>query len=212
MSLMRDSFIEIFYLSTLCHKTKQLLTEYLARGGKLPSEGVEYLATFTLSHIDDMQEGFKWTLRASEADLDELQYLVRQADVFDWDGPDEETLRPRKPISPELRKIQALQHAKVVLGMMPRMPRSAVTYPLQKSYADIPAPKSPGELADRIDELERMIWETAMQRALEQLNTNSYRRAYGFFDAASWMAVQHIRLFGRNKSGGSEGSGSQLPN
>lgn len=211
MGLLRDSFIEILYLSTLCHKTKELLMEYMAKGGQISSDGVEYLATFTLSHIDDMQEGFKWTLRASDADLAELRYLLHQADVFDWEGVDEVTLKARTLIPPELRKIQALQHAKVVLGIMPRMPQTAVTYPLAKSYADIPAPQSPAELAERIEELERMIWETAMQRAFERLDKNSYRRTFGFFDAATWLAVQHMRLFSRGKSS-ETGNGGQLPN
>ncbi|MBI2955313.1 MAG: hypothetical protein HYY30_13445 [Chloroflexi bacterium] len=213
MSLLRESFLEIFYLSTLCRKTKEFLTAYLAGDGKLPGEGVDYLATFTLSHIDDMQQGFKWTLRATEAELDELRYLLKQSDVIEWDGGDEvEKLRPRKAVAPDLRKIQALQHAKVVLSIMPAMPRSAITYPLNRSYADIPPPSRPAELAARIDELERMIWETAMQRALKRLDRNSYRRAYGFFDAANWLAVEHLKLFAKGRSSGADDSGDQLPN
>lgn len=214
MSLLGDSSLfEVVYLSSICYTTKQLMMEYFAKGGKLTDEGVQYLSTSTLPHIDDMQEGFKWTLRATQADLDELRYLLRHAALFDWNSPDtEETSRSRKPIPPDLRKIQALQHARIVLGIMPKMPKSAVTYPYEKSYSDIPAPSGPAELAERIDELERIVWETAMQKALERPNTNSYRRAYGFFDAAVWLAVQHMKMFRRQGQDESEEKGGQLPN
>ncbi|MBI4317628.1 MAG: hypothetical protein HY675_03980 [Chloroflexi bacterium] len=200
MPLWKEGFLEHFYLSTLCWKTKEFLTEYLARGGKLPNEAVDYLATFTLSHIDDMHDGFKWMLRSSDADIEELRYLVRHAVSYQGDSTDDVSLRQeRKAIAPDLRKIQAVQHAKVVLGILPKMPSEAVTYPAQKTYQDISVPSRPAELADRIDELERAIWDTAMQRSPESLDRNAYRRAYGFFDAANWLTNQHLRLFNKGQ-------------
>ncbi len=208
MPLWKDSFLELYYLSTVCLRTKELLAEYLARDGKLPGEGVSYLATFTLSHIDDMHDGFKWTLRASEADVEELQYLVRQAGIYDWNSQDSSDLwRERNAIPPDLRKIQAVQHAKVVMGILPRMPSEAVTFPSRRSYSDIAVPGGPAEFANRIDELERAVWDTASRKTPQRLDHNSYRRAYGFFDAASWLANQQLRLF--DKSGPDDSSGKR---
>ncbi|MCL5075114.1 MAG: hypothetical protein M1136_05605 [Chloroflexi bacterium] len=196
MSIAKEGFLEFFYLTTIFHKTKELLTTYLAHEGNLPQEGVEYLATFTLSHIDDMQSGFKWALRASDAALAELRYLLRAADLLlGAEDAESDAFGRRAPIPPELRKLQAIQHAKVVFGLLPRIPEKDVSYPFWKSYIDIPVPKTMADLADRITELERGVWDTATQRPVESLDRHSYRRVYGFFDAASWLAIHHIRLF-----------------
>ena len=58
-------------------------------------------------------------------------------------------------------------------------------YPLgRRTYADIAAPHGAGQLAERIEELERSLWGIATQRRTRPTDA-SYRRTYGFFDTAA---------------------------
>jgi hypothetical protein len=190
-------FLEIFHLATICSKTREYMVEYLNRGGRLPEEAINYLGTCTLSHIDDMQDGFKWTLRASEAELAELRYLLRAHETMEV-GEEEGQRQPRVVIPPEvLRKVQALRHAQVVFGVIPSLPQGVASLPGPAAYSDIPAPRGPAELADRLEELERGIWDTASQRAPEHIDWGVFRRVFGFFEAGTWLATRHSHLFRR---------------
>ena len=80
--------------------------------------------------------------------------------------------------------LAALAHARVVLAMLPRIADDDVRYPAgRRTYADIPAPRGPAELSDRIEELERALWRTAAGRRPDP-GDPAFRRSYGFFDAA----------------------------
>jgi hypothetical protein len=68
--------------------------------------------------------------------------------------------------------------------MLPRIPDEDVRFPAgRRTYADIPVPRGPAELSDRLDELERSLWQTAAGRRPDPRDP-AFRRAYGFFDAA----------------------------
>jgi len=54
----------------------------------------------------------------------------------------------------------------------------------RRTYADIAAPNGAGQLAERIEELERSLWGIATQRGTRPSDA-SYRRTYGFFDTAA---------------------------
>jgi hypothetical protein len=90
----------------------------------------------------------------------------------------------RDLVSPSHRGLAALELARLTFAMLPRTPGADVHFAGGlRSYADIPAPRSPAELSDRIEELERSLWHIAAGRA-PRLSDASYRRTYGFFDAA----------------------------
>ena len=85
---------------------------------------------------------------------------------------------------PEAWHLAALDHARLVLALLPRVPDDAVRFPAgRRTYADIPAPRGPAELAERIDELERELWLTAIGHPAPRTDP-AFRRTYGFFDAA----------------------------
>lgn len=184
---------ELLYLANISSTTRGYMAQYLSCKGWLPLEGVDYLATSTLSHVEDIQNGFKWTLRASEAELEELRYLLQ------GHGPLESSEEPHRHsivVPPEvLRQIQALQHAKVIFGLIPHLPPDQVTFPGQRPYSDIRPPKGAADLSDRIVELERGVWDTATLRPPESADWVTFRRAFGFFDAAAWLATRQARLF-----------------
>jgi hypothetical protein len=95
-------------------------------------------------------------------------------------------LRPRASDlrSPDAWHLAALDHARLVLAFLPRLPDDAVRFPTgRRTYADIPAPRGPAELSERIDELERELWRTAVGHPAPRTDP-AFRRTYGFFDAA----------------------------
>ena len=71
-----------------------------------------------------------------------------------------------------------------MLAFLPRLPDDAVRFPAgRRTYADIPVPRGPAELSERIDELERELWLTAVGHPAPRTDP-AFRRTYGFFDAA----------------------------
>ena len=85
---------------------------------------------------------------------------------------------------PEPWHLAALGHARLVLAFLPRLPDDEVRFPAgRRTYADIPVPRGPAELSERIDELERELWLTAVGHPAPRTDP-AFRRTYGFFDAA----------------------------
>lgn len=186
---------EFAQLCELFAHTRRVFHNYWERGGELRREEVQFLATVTLSHIDDIDVGHKWTLRTDEAPGAELPYVLRPEDVTDWAG--EPGGAPRSPLAPELRKVMAVRHAQVVFGSLPRTPSGEVSYPGYSSYADIRAPRTPLELRERIEELAVGVWDAATGRSVSTLDPERSRRVYGFFEAGSWLALAHLRRMRR---------------
>ncbi len=186
---------ELLELWQLFRETRKVFHSYWIRGGELRAEEVQFLATMTLSHIDDIDVGYQWTLRADEVPHDELDYLLRPEDVTDW------SVEPRRdpiPVAPDLRKVMALKHAQVVFGSLPRTPRGEISYPGYSSYADIKVPRTPLELRERIEELAVGVWDAATHRSVSSLDPERARRVYGFFETGSWLANAHQRCIPRN--------------
>jgi hypothetical protein len=98
-----------------------------------------------------------------------------------------------------MAKVLALRHAQVVFGCLPRTPRSVVSYPGYANYSDIPAPRTPLELRERIEELARGVWDAASLRELGTLDPGQSRRVYGFFETGSWLLTLHIRRIGHGR-------------
>ncbi len=154
-----------------------------------------------------MEAGFRARLRAAEADLAELRTLVSRGGLGlpePRDGPEAraaliEAMQARAGAggdrslaSAPVRRLAAVEHARLVFALMPRMPSDAVRFPDgRRTYADIGAPRSQTELCGRIEELERKVWRVAAG-ARSAHGDEAYRRVYGFFDAGERLATEGL--------------------
>jgi len=197
-TLSSSGFGDFDRMSALFRRTRALLDAALATGD-LPDGGTEVLAHEALPHIEDVEAGFRVWLRAGAADLAELRRLVLHGGLGlpPASSPAEEraalaeALQARHGAGGErdivpapVRRLAALEHARLVFALLPHTAPEDVRFPGPvPSYADIPAPRSPGELALRIEELERQLWWIATGRVPPRTD-GSIRRTYGFFDAA----------------------------
>jgi hypothetical protein len=200
--LVSSGFADFDRLALLYRRTRELLDEVAVTGG-VTSDGSEMLATETLPHVEDMEAGFQIWLRATEAHLEELRLLVARSGMVAPGsiGPAEERAAlieaiqklsgaggERDLVPPASRRIAAINLARLTFALLPMTPSEDVHYPAGlRSYADIAAPRTPAELADRIEELERSLWHIAAGRP-PRLSDARYRRTYGFFDAATRLS------------------------
>jgi hypothetical protein len=211
-----SGFTHLDRMLDLVRRTRQLLDRVVDEGG-LPDEDAAFLESTTLPHVEGIQAGFTGWLRSDSADAVELRYLLelmaamrvpvvrgdadraaalaeaaaeaRLADVRMADGA-----RPVARLSnAEPWHLAALQHARVVLAFIPRVPENDVRFPSgRRTYADISAPRGPAELAERIGELEAELWKAVTGR-VSPPTAPSFRRVYGFFDAADRLGVRAFR-------------------
>ncbi len=206
-NLEASGFAEFDRLALLFQRTRELLDQ-VAATGDLPDAATELLATETLPHVEDIEQGFRVWLRAGPVELAELRSLVRRAGLL---AEDSLTIAERRAALVETmhdiaaaggqpaimpapaRPLAALEHARLVFALLPATPAEDVHYPGgRRTYADIAPPRRPAELAERIEELERSVWAVATNR-LARLSDNSYRRTYGFFDTAARLSASHFR-------------------
>jgi hypothetical protein len=208
--LQESGFSEFDRWRALAHRTRELF-DALIGDGVLPDGGAAYLADRTLPHVEGVQAGFVGWLRSDAAGLAELRYLLARVGSMRVEGPTTEAERSaaaaeaaaeldvasrtgHRPTA-ALRLVEpwnlaALAHARLVLATLPRIPDEDVRFPAgRRTYADIPVPRGPAELSDRLDELERSLWQTATGRRPDPRDP-AFRRAYGFFDAADQLGHQ----------------------
>jgi len=203
-------FSQIDHLLRLVRRTRELL-DAVASDGTLPAGGADYLADTTLPHIEGVEAGFHGSLRSEHAALPELRYLLSQVGTMRV-APARDTAEARaaqaeaeadrlfrRSSTPRLQRAEpwnlvALAHARLVLAMVPRVPEADVRYPLgRRTYADIPTPRGPAELVDRIVELERELWRAATGRTPAPMDP-AFRRTYGFFDTAERLGHRAFGL------------------
>jgi hypothetical protein len=195
-----SGFSEFDRLAMLFRRTRELL-DLVTATGELSDEATEMLANETLPHVEDIEEGFRVSLRASAAGLAELRQLVRRAGMT---GGDPTTAAEERAalietmhdlarvgaahaeiVAAPVRSLAALQHARLVFALLPQTAEQDVHFPIgRRTYADISAPRGAGQLAERIEELERSLWAVATHRAPRPTD-GGYRRTYGFFDTAA---------------------------
>jgi hypothetical protein len=209
--LQGSGFSQFDRLLDLIRRTRELL-DTVAGDGVLPEEGAAYLEATTLPHFENVQTGFQGWLRSDAADIAELRYLLMQVaglrvppprtdaerraaiveDVLERRLADD-LVRPARLTRVESWHLAALAHARVVLAWIPITPDDAVRYPGgRRTYADIPTPRGPAELAERIAEIERELWKTVTRRPVAPLDP-AFRRTYGFFDAADHLGFRAFR-------------------
>ena len=113
-------------------------------------EGNQQAFNHALSHLGQIREGFVVSLRTSDmATPTEMRKLV-QAILFDWEhaaqwfGVDvaaDDRIEMPQP------QLIAYAHSYVTMGCIRSLPPDAVTFPqARRSYADISAPRTPGEV------------------------------------------------------------------
>jgi len=191
-------FAEFDRMAAVFRRTRELLDVVIATH-ELPEDATELIATESLPHVEDIEEGFRVWLRAGAVDIAELRALVARAGVAvkDAHGAGErraalvETMRDLAlSVHAELlpapaRALAALEHARLVFALLPHTAPGDVHFPAgRRTYADISAPRRPAELAERIEELERSLWQVATRHNV-RLTDDAYRRTYGFFDTAA---------------------------
>jgi hypothetical protein len=197
--LVSSGFGEFDRLALLYRRTRELLDLVVARG-EIPTGATDVIATETLPHVEDMEAGFQIWLRAGQAALDELRTLIARAGLVPADPRDPAERRAavaealqklagaggeREIVPPARRRLAALELARLTFALLPATPAAEVHYPAGlRTYADILPPRTPAELADRIEELERSLWHIAAGRP-PRLSDGRYRRTYGFFDTAA---------------------------
>jgi hypothetical protein len=206
--LQASGFAEFDRLNALFLRTRQLLDVACATG-ELPDAATEVLATETLPHVEDIEEGFRVWLRAGSVELSAMRAFVTRAGVS-ADGQLSNAERraalieamheiarssAQHPLVPAPRRaMAALEHARLVFAMLPATATEDVHFPQgRRTYADILPPRGAAELAERIEELERSLWAVATRRA-PRVADGSYRRTYGFFDTAARISGSHFLI------------------
>ncbi len=196
-------------LTMIVRHTREVLDSVLGRGA-LPDGGADFLADTTLPHLERVEAGFRSWLRPEMAGLEELRYLILQVGALRVTPPASEAERvaaAHEAIAesgagePRLARadgaaweILGLAHARLVLALLPKLPPGEVRFPAgRRTYADIPAPRGPAELAARIEELERQLWRTAAGRHPAPTD-QAFRRTYGFFDVAERLGRRPFGL------------------
>ena len=197
-SFEQTGFPEFDRMAALFRRTRELL-DIVCATNELPDDATKIIATETLPYVEDIEQGFRVWLRAGAADLGELRALVAHAGLNATEANGraevraalveamhEVALAGRAEIVPApVRALSALHHARLVFALLPSTPADEVHYPSgRRTYADISPPRRPAELAERIEELERILWALATRRQ-PRLTDGSYRRTYGFFDTAA---------------------------
>lgn len=203
-----SGFAEFDRLTAIFQRTRDLL-DALTATGDLPDGGTDLLATQTLPHVEDMEAGFHIWLRAGASELAELRQLVMRAGlgaVMPHGRAEEraaliEAIQAmtgaggeREIAPPPARRLAAIDHARLVFALIPQTPVSDVHYPAGlRTYGDISPPRTPTELVERIEELERLVW-TIATGVRPRLSDGGYRRTYGFFDTAANVSGRGFRL------------------
>lgn len=214
-----SGFSQLDRLLVLVRTTRELLDD-VVDAGVLPVGGAEFLEAATLPHLEGVQSGFQGSLRSDAAGAAELRYLLLQAAAARVTPPANEAERvAAESESRAERRLQeasgaeggaaarrrsvllafeawhlaAFAHARVVLALIPRLPEDRVRYPAgRRTYADIPTPRGPAELAARIEELERELWRAVTGRPSPPTEP-AFRRAYSFFDTADQLGYRAFR-------------------
>jgi hypothetical protein len=190
-------FVAFDHLLETCRRTRAALLSIVSGEQRDADATREVLGHEALDHVESVLEGLTLLLRTSQLEPEELRALVRRAGIIpppvagsvDAIAADEESAHSH----PALRTIDgrtmlAAGHARVVFSLIPRLPAEAVAWPRRHpTYADIPTPRSEGELMLRAEELVRVVWRLA---AGDERRDESLRRTVAFYDAGSRLSVR----------------------
>lgn len=206
---------EFIAIAEVAEATTKWLAMHLQTNIYPQGKGTRYQVSLAIlqrarDYLADVREGFVLSVRTGQiSDKQEMRYLLDRV-LLDWDALSQELGLALESES-EIEFQQALERVRgqllafgmalVALAALPRLPAEAITFPHNyhrpPTYADIPAPVTPGEILNRIEEIEQMIWRFATGR-WNQLVRHRYgplRRTYGFFESSAVLAGEQIRRF-----------------
>ena len=179
-------------------------------------------------YVSGVREGFVLSLRTKQVTRrSELRYLLDKV-LIDWTALSRElgleeffdpspltdipegapagaTEQPPIELERLRSQLMAFGMAASALGLLPKTPAARITFPLSFSdpptYADIPAPHTPGEMLQRIEEIEETLWQLMAEdpQELAQRRYGPLRRTYGFFEVSAHMARRETERFGVKK-------------
>jgi hypothetical protein len=154
----------------------------------------QYLLSDTLEHIGDVREGFVLSQRSSpRTETSELRRLVQHV-LLDWGWLETLGLSTMAGGQVELVEVQliAYRHALMALGLLPHLPAQVVTFPQPlPTYSDVPVPAMPSQTLERIEEIERVLYQAGLV-SLDELDFDAVRRTYAFFEASAWLVSHYL--------------------
>ena len=191
------SFSAFDHLLDTCRRTRAVLLAVVQDQERDGEVVRDLLAREALTHVEGVLEGLILLARTGQFSSEELRALVRRAGI----------VAPARPGSPEAvaaeheaahhghalrpidgRSMLAAGHARVVFSVIPQLPPEAVAWPRRhRTYADIPVPRSEGELLLRTEELARVLWRVA---AGDERRDEPLRRTLAFYEAGCRLSVR----------------------
>ena len=172
------------------HKTLAQIVRYPARR---PTPELLRRFSRSLEYTAQVHEGFVLSQRVSpQFGLAELHRLS-QPMLLDWQWVESLNLSvmPDDEVKAIHNQLIAYQQATMALGALPNLPIGVITFPQPRpSYADISAPRTPGQILERIEEIEHVIYQAGIV-PLDQLAWGAVRRTYAFFEANVWLVDQY---------------------
>lgn len=191
------SFSAFDHLLETCRRTRAALLSIVNDEHRRDDAARDLLGREALDHVESVLEGLTLLLRTGQLSREELRALVRRAGIVPpphAGSPDAVAAEHEAAhLRPSLRAIDgrtmlAAGHARVVFSVIPQLPAEAVAWPRRHpTYADIPVPRSEGELMLRAEELARVVWRVA---AGDQRRDEPLRRTLAFYDAGSRLSVR----------------------
>ncbi|GAB4523512.1 MAG: hypothetical protein Kow0047_33610 [Anaerolineae bacterium] len=197
-----EAFSHFVSISLTLYQAQDALSRRLRALEQGPTEREAHILAAALEYLEQAREGFFLSLKAGMVpDRAELAYLLKQG-LSDWDWIEELGIKIEAPT--ELARVRAqliaFAMAAVAIGMMPKLPPDRSTFPrlspfVRPGYSDIPVPRSPAQWLDRIEEVEQITWRAGVAPVAD-VETNSLRRTYGFYETGTWLAIDHLQRFG----------------
>ncbi len=191
------SFSAFDQLLETCRRTRLALLSVIHHEDRDGEAVREHLAREALAHVESVLEGLVVMARAGQFSGEELRALVRRAGIVEPARPgsaaaraaEHEAAHDRSTLRAiDGRTMLAVGHARVVFSVIPQLPPDAVAWPRRhRTYADIPVPRSEGELMLRAEELARVLWRVA---AGDDRRDEPLRRTLAFYDAGARLSFR----------------------
>lgn len=191
------SFSSFDHLLWTCRRTRLALLSVMHDEDRDGAAVREHLAREALAHVESVLEGLVVMARAGQFSGEELRALVKRAGIVaparpgsaDARAAEHEAAHEHSTLRAiDGRTMLAVGHARVVFSVIPQLPPDAVAWPRRhRTYADIPVPRSEGELMLRAEELARVLWRVA---AGDERRDEPLRRTLAFYDAGARLSFR----------------------
>jgi hypothetical protein len=191
------SFSAFDHLLDTCRRTRAALLAVVHDQERDGAIVRDVLAREALTHVEAVLDGLVLLARTGQFSSEELRALVRRAGIVAPARPgtpeavaaEQEAAHGRPPLRViDGRMMLAVGHARVVFSVIPQLPPDAVAWPLrQGTYADIPVPRSEGELMLRAEELARVLFRVA---AGDERRDEPLRRTLAFYEAGARLSFR----------------------